>query len=42
MSDKVLLPCPFCGGEAIMKIQKHIPKGYEYTPTCKIRRALAD
>lgn len=33
--NKVLLPCPFCGGEAIMKIQKHIPKGYEYTPTCK-------
>ena len=30
-----LKPCPFCGGEAIMKIQKHIPHGYEYTPTCK-------
>lgn len=34
MSEK-LMPCPFCGGEAIMKIQRHIPKGYEYTPTCK-------
>lgn len=32
---KKLQPCPFCGGEAIMKIQRHIPKGYEYTPTCK-------
>lgn len=27
--------CPFCGGQAIMKIQKHIPNGYDYTPTCQ-------
>lgn len=30
-----LKPCPFCGGRAIMKIQKHIPNGYDYTPTCQ-------
>ena len=30
-----LNPCPFCGGQAIMKIQKHIPNGYDYTPTCQ-------
>lgn len=34
MSDE-LKPCPFCGGRAIMKIQKHIPNGYDYTPTCQ-------
>jgi Lar family restriction alleviation protein len=33
MSD--LKPCPFCGGKAIMKVQKHIPNGYDYTPTCQ-------
>lgn len=33
MSEK-LKPCPFCGGDAVMKIQKHIPNGYDYTPTC--------
>ena len=30
-----LKPCPFCGGQATMKIQKHIPSGYDYTPTCQ-------
>ena len=30
-----LKSCPFCGGQAIMKIQKHIPNGYDYTPTCQ-------
>jgi len=34
MSEE-LKPCPFCGGQAIMKIQKHIPNGYDYTPTCQ-------
>lgn len=34
MSEE-LKPCPFCGGRAIMKIQKHIPNGYDYTPTCQ-------
>lgn len=30
-----LKPCPFCGEKAIMKIEKHIPSGYDYTPTCR-------
>ena len=30
-----LKPCPFCGGEAEMKVSKHIPTGYDYTPRCK-------
>ena len=30
-----LAPCPFCGGEAEMKISKHIPSGFDYTPRCK-------
>lgn len=29
-----LKPCPFCGGEADMKITPHTPKGYDYTPQC--------
>jgi hypothetical protein len=29
-----LKPCPFCGGEAHMKIIPHIPRGYDYTPQC--------
>ena len=29
-----LKPCPFCGGEATMRITKHIPRGLEYTPQC--------
>ena len=28
-------PCPFCGGEAELKITKHVPNGYDYTPRCK-------
>lgn len=33
-----LLPCPFCGGESELRIQKHCGSGaeYEYTPRCKI------
>ena len=30
-----LKPCPFCGGEAEMKIHEHIPRGFDYTPRCK-------
>lgn len=30
-----LKPCPYCGGEAVMKIAPHIPHGYDYTPMCK-------
>ena len=30
-----LLPCPFCGGIVEMKVTKHIPKGYDYTPRCQ-------
>lgn len=26
--------CPFCGGEANLRITKHIPRGLEYTPQC--------
>ena len=26
--------CPFCGGVAELKIDKHIPKGNDYTPRC--------
>ena len=32
MSDLKL--CPFCGGEAVLKEQHHVPNGYDYTPTC--------
>ena len=35
MRDNELKPCPFCGGEAELRIQNHIPKGYDYTPRCK-------
>lgn len=33
-----LKPCPFCGGESEMNIQKHCGSGaeYEYTPRCKV------
>lgn len=34
MAEK-LKPCPFCGGEAVLKITKHIPSGFDYTPQCK-------
>lgn len=34
MSNRELKPCPFCGGEAKMVIKKHIPNGFDYTPTC--------
>lgn len=31
-----LKPCPFCGANAEMKVEPHIPasKGYDYTPRC--------
>lgn len=29
-----LKPCPFCGGEAVLKELHHVPNGYDYTPTC--------
>ena len=29
-----LLPCPFCGKEAQMKVEKHSPSGFDYTPRC--------
>ena len=31
---QLLKPCPFCGGEAILKTTPHIPNGTDYTPTC--------
>lgn len=35
-----LKPCPFCGGESEMNIQKHCGgragSEYEYTPRCKV------
>ncbi len=34
MSDK-LKPCPFCGGEAELRVVAHIPSGYDYTPRCR-------
>lgn len=34
IEKKTLLPCPFCGKPARMKITKHIPRGYDYTPQC--------
>ena len=30
-----LKPCPFCGGEAELKVKKHCPTGYDYIPRCK-------
>ena len=30
-----LKPCPFCGGEAELRVTKHIPRGFDYTPRCK-------
>lgn len=32
-----LKPCPFCGSEAVMKAARHVPHGYEYTPTCTVK-----
>lgn len=32
-----LKPCPFCGGEAVMKAVRHVPHGYEYTPMCQVK-----
>lgn len=32
-----LKPCPFCGGEALMKAVRHVPSGYEYTPMCTVK-----
>lgn len=32
-----LKPCPFCGGEAVLKAVRHVPHGYEYTPTCTVK-----
>ncbi len=29
-----LKPCPFCGGYAEMKVEKHTPSGYDYIPRC--------
>lgn len=26
--------CPFCGSSAEMKVERHIPKGMDYTPRC--------
>lgn len=31
-----LKPCPFCGGEASLKIVPHIPFGNDYTPQCTV------
>ena len=35
--DVPLKPCPFCGGEAALKAVRHVPSGYEYTPTCTVK-----
>lgn len=32
-----LKSCPFCGGPSELFVQKHIPKGYDYTPRCMIK-----
>ena len=29
-----LKTCPFCGKEAEMRVQKHCPAGFDYTPRC--------
>ena len=31
-----LKPCPFCGANAEMKVEPHVPasRGYDYTPRC--------
>jgi len=37
MKDNKLLPCPFCGGEALIKTSRRYPSGKEitaYSPTC--------
>jgi hypothetical protein len=34
MNETELKPCPFCGGVAEMKISKHTPSGFDYTPRC--------
>lgn len=34
MSEILLKPCPFCGSRAELRITKHIPKDYDYTPRC--------
>ena len=31
-----LIPCPFCGNQAELFTQKHIPNGTDYTPRCSI------
>ena len=31
-----LKPCPFCGGEAEMRVEKHTPTGFDYIPRCKV------
>ncbi len=36
--DNGLAPCPFCGSPAEMKVEKHTPSGYDYTPRCKETR----
>ena len=28
-----LKPCPFCGEVAQMKVEKHSPSGFDYTPS---------
>ena len=30
-----LKPCPFCGGEAEMYKQPHVPTGTEFIPRCR-------
>lgn len=35
MANAELIHCPFCGGEAELRVQNHIPNGYDYTPRCK-------
>jgi len=29
-----LKPCPFCGKEAQMRVERHFPSGFDYTPRC--------
>ena len=31
-----LKPCPFCGSEAQIKVDKHYPNGFDYTPRCSV------
>lgn len=37
-SDEVspLIPCPFCGSPAELRVTHRVPTGYNYTPRCTV------